>query len=44
MTVQCPVCDVKPPQELKYGHRRWRWLAAHMMKHEKTVPFKAKQP
>ena len=40
LTVECPVCEAKPPQELKHGHRRWRWLAAHMMKHEKTVPLR----
>lgn len=32
LTVQCPVCSEKPPRELKYGGRKWRWLAAHISK------------
>ncbi len=27
----CPLCGARPPAGLKYGHRKWRWTAAHMV-------------
>jgi hypothetical protein len=29
----CPVCGARPPKELTYGHRRWRWLTVHLTTH-----------
>lgn len=38
MRVICPVCDALPPIErwaqedyIAYGHRKWRWLANHLV-------------
>jgi hypothetical protein len=40
LTVQCPVCNLRPPPELAYGLRRWRWLAAHVSTHKPVVAVK----
>lgn len=31
--VRCPVCEARPPREIKYGGQRWRWLTVHMVEH-----------
>jgi hypothetical protein len=33
LSLICPICKITPPSELKYGHRRWRWLCVHMSEH-----------
>jgi hypothetical protein len=30
LVIACPTCDEKPPAKLKYGSRKWRWLAVHI--------------
>jgi hypothetical protein len=30
LSVICPVCKAKAPDECDYGLRRWRWLSVHM--------------
>ena len=30
LSIACPVCDDRIPDECNYGLRKWRWLAVHM--------------
>src|SRR5262249_6595961 len=31
LVIECNECGAKPPSHLKYGSRKWRWLAVHIM-------------
>ena len=35
LTIECPVCGDTPPDGMKYGNRRWRWLSVHLAEHKK---------
>jgi hypothetical protein len=36
LSIICPVCEAKPPQQVRYGSQRWRWLAAHLTSHKQV--------
>jgi hypothetical protein len=33
LSLNCPICGERPPIELHYGYRRWRWLCVHVSQH-----------
>jgi hypothetical protein len=33
LEITCPICSEKPPKELKYSARKWRWLSSHVASH-----------
>jgi len=35
LSMRCPLCGERPPAELHYGHRKWRWLTVHVSSHHK---------
>lgn len=35
LTIECPVCNATPPEGMRYGNRRWRWLSVHLAEHKK---------
>ena len=35
LSISCPACGERPPSELKYSARKWRWLSVHIaIKHD----------
>ena len=40
LSVVCPVCGERPPVELAYGIRRWRWMTVHVARHRPIAVVK----
>lgn len=35
LMIACPKCGQRPPKELVYASRKWRWLSVHIAGHGK---------